>query len=608
MDYQQIILLSDNLKKQPTYQNYLVMNNTIASISPGDSPLPPMRIAILRNFTVEPLLPVIKGETVLNGFYPVLYLGNYDTIAADTLNPDSEFYTFNPDLIILAQWLDSLSPALTARFLSLTPEQVEQELEAILAGIERHIAAIRQFSRTPILLNNFPLPACPTLGILDAQSESYQTYSILQLNRLLTRRIKQWVDVYVVNYMGLMAHYGLAQSFDERQWYIARAPLARHIIVPLGQEYGKFVRALRGKPRKCLVLDCDNTLWGGILGEDGINGIQLGTAYPGSAYQAFQREILNLHDRGVILALCSKNNQADVLEVLRRHPDMILREEHFATWQINWEDKATNLRRISADLNIGTEALVFVDDSQFECELIRRQLPEVTVLQLFAEPVTFRSRLCAAACFDSLSFSSEDRQRSLMYQADKQRKALQLQAGSLREYLSQLQLVAEIAVPGEMEIPRVSQLTQKTNQFNLTTRRYSPGEIQSFVNRPETDVFYLKLRDKIADLGIVGAVIVRYNWDTVEIDTFLLSCRAIGRGAEDALLAYVLNHAGAHHYSYVKGFFVKTAKNEQVAEFYSRHNFLPVAQTETGSEWLLELTQPDYAMPDWIQVILPSAP
>jgi FkbH-like protein len=606
MDYPLTTATLASLKNQPTYQHYLAAANAISTTPPDTGLLSPVRIAILRNFTVEPLVPVLKGEAALSGFYPVIYLGNYNAIAADTLNPYSDLYAFQPDIIILAQWLETLSPLLADRFLSLTPEQIEQELESVLEGIEQHLAAIRQSSRAPILLNNFPLPFYPTLGILDAQAESYQTYSILRLNQQLTRRIKQWADVYVVNYMGLMAQHGLAQSFDERQWHTAHAPLARHSIVPLGQEYGKFLRALRGKPRKCLVLDCDNTLWGGILGEDGLNGIQLGSTYPGSAYQAFQRELLNLYDRGVILALCSKNNQADVLEVLHRHPDMILREEHFATWQINWDDKATNLRRIAADLNIGTEALVFVDDSQFECDLVCQQLPEVTVLQLPAEPATFRRRLTAAACFDTLSFSTEDRQRSLMYQADKQRKEMQQHAGSLPEYLTRLQMVAEIAIPGEMEINRISQLTQKTNQFNLTTRRYSPGEIQAFVDSPETDVLYLKLRDKIADLGLVGVAIVRYNRDQVELDTFLLSCRAIGRGAEDALLAHVLNHAVTHSYRYVKGIFIKTAKNQQVAEFYGRHNFQQMAQTETGSDWWLELTQQDYVMPKWIQVVLPS--
>jgi FkbH-like protein len=553
---------------------------------------------------VDPLIPVIKGEVALAGFYPAIYLGHHDAVARDALDPGSELYAFQPDFIILANWLETLAPALVTCLLSLSSGQVNEEVNRVLTTIGEMVASLRQHTKAPILVNNFPLPAYTTLGILDAQSESYQTHTILRMNLELLRRLRQWPDVYLVDYMGLMARIGSAQGLDDRYWQIGQAPIGHRAVVSLGQEYGKFFRALQGKMRKCLVLDCDNILWGGVVGEEGLSGIQLGTTYPGSCYRAFQQEILNLHDRGVILALCSKNNEADVLEVFRDHPDMVLRETHFATRQVNWGDKVTNLTRVAKDLNIGLDSLVFVDDSQFECDLVREQLPQVAVLQLSGDLSTFRAKLSAGAYFDTLIFSAEDRERNRMYRDDAQRKQLFESGSSLSEYLAKLEMVACIGIPDELTIPRVSQLTQKTNQFNLTTRRYGEAEIRAFLQNPEAAVFYLKLSDRTGNLGIVGVAIIKYSERVAEIDTLLLSCRVIGRGAEDALLAHILTSARARGCTSVRGRYLLSKKNVQVADFYRQRGFRLAAESAVRSEWEISLDQEPYRAPDWIKVNL----
>lgn len=604
MDGQDLTATLNRLANEPTYSAYTAAANVLGRVAPEASNLPSLRVAILRNFTLDPLIPVIKGEIALAGFCPVIYLGDYDTIAQDVLDPDSALYAFQPDFVIVALWLETLAPTLVTRFLSLSPEQVNGEVERALTAADGIIAALRRYSEAPILINNFPLPSYSTLGILDAQSGNYQIHTVLKLNRELLHRLQQSRDVYLVDYVSLMARVGSKQGIDERYWQIGRAPIGRHALVPFGQEYGKFFRALRGKTRKCLVLDCDNTLWGGIVGEDGLAGIQLGTAYPGSCYQAFQQEILNLHDRGVVLALCSRNNEADVLEVLRTHPDMVLREENFATWQINWDDKVTNLMRIAQDLNIGLDSLVFVDDSQFECDMVRERLPQVAVLHLSSDPSTFRTKLSVGAYFDALTFSAEDRERSRMYRDEMQRKRLHVSASSLDEYLTKLEMVAEIGPADEMTIPRISQLTQKTNQFNLTTRRYSEGDIRAFAESPEADVVYLKLRDRVSEMGLIGVAIVKHNGEQAEIDTFLLSCRAIGRGVEEALLAHVLSSAKSKGCSRVLGRYLITKKNGQVADFYRRQGFRLVAESAEGSEWELSLDREVYSALSCIKVEL----
>jgi FkbH-like protein len=604
MNRQDLITTLNRLANEPTYSAYTAVGNALESVAPEATDLPRLRVAILRNFTLDPMVPVIKGEIALAGFCPAIYLGDYDTIARDVLDPHSALYAFQPDLVIVAQWMEALAPALVTSFLSLSSQQVKAEIERVLTTVGEFVAALRRHTDAPILINNFPLLSYPTLGILDAQSESYQTHTILKLNLELLRRLRQTRDVYLVDYMGLMARIGREEGSDERYWQIGRAPIGRKALVPFGQEYGKFFRALRGKARKCLVMDCDNTLWGGVVGEDGLDGIQLGTTYPGSCYQTFQREILNLHHRGVILALCSKNNEADVLEVLHRHPEMVLREENFSTWQINWDDKVTNLIRIAEDLNIGLDSLVFVDDSQFECDFVRERLPQVAVLQLSSAPSIFRSRLSAKAYFDTLVFSVEDRERNRMYRDQAKRKQLYASATSLDEYLRKVEVVAEIGVADEMTIPRISQLTQKTNQFNLTTRRYSEGEIRAFAESREADIFYVKLRDRISEMGLIGVAITKYSGEQAEIDTFLLSCRAIGRRVEEVQMAHVLNCARARGCSHVLGRYLITKKNGQVADFYSRQGFRLVAENPQGSEWEISLKGKVFTAPAFLKVEL----
>ena len=581
----------EHLSSEPTYRSYLAISNVLHELGPEATELQPLKVAISRNFTLEAMSPVLEGELALAGFYPQLLLGDYDAVSRDPLDPQSALYAFRPDFIIIAHWLENLAPQFASRFLSLSPIEVRTEIERILAEVRGRLRALRQNSAAPVLINNFVLPPHPSLGILDSQSDTYQTGSVLSLNHGLRQCVNEFSDVYLVDLMALTARLGNAQALDERYWHIARAPLSRSALSMLAREYVKFVRALRGRTRKCLVLDCDNTLWGGVIGEDGIEGIKLGATYPGSCYDAFQREILNLKDRGVVLALCSKNNEEDVREVLRNHPDMLLREEHFATWQIDWNDKVTNLRRIAASLNIGLDALVVADDNRFECDFIRDNLPEVEVLHLGSEPSAYARLLTSAAHFDSLTLSDEDRVRTRLYQTETQHQELKKSAASLPEYLARLQIVATFGTADDLVVPRIAQLTQKTNQFNLTTRRYSVGQIEAFCADPASEVLYMKLRDRVSELGLVGVAILKYKVKVAQIDTFLLSCRALGRGAEECLLSQCLKSAAIRGASLVLGTYSLTAKNKQVADFYSRCGFANVSRSPEESMWEFQINR-----------------
>ena len=588
----------------PSYSTYSALAN-LAEKSGAELNLKLVNVGVLRNFTVEPLLPLLSGEMALAGQRAKIYTADFDTIAENVFNPQSGLYESRPDLIMIFQWLELLSPALTTNFLSHSSSEIEEEIQRVIHLIDSFFEAIRSRSNATVLLNNFQLPLLPTLGILDAQSERYHTYSIMKLNLELLKVSKKYSGIYWVDYLGLFARHGLANIRDEKHWQMSKAPFSRSVLNSVASEYGKFFKSFAGRSKKCLVLDCDNTLWGGIIGEDGIKGLKLGGSYPGQVFKDFQQEILNLYHRGVILALCSKNNEDDVLEVLDKHPEMLLKKKHFATWQINWSDKASNIEQIAKDLNIGIDSLVFVDDNPFECNWVREKLPEVAVVELGKEVLEIKKKLQLPGFFDSLVFSAEDKKRNEMYASDKQRKELMGHSGSIADYLKSLEIKTAIGIASELEIPRVAQMTQKTNQFNLTTKRYSESDITGLSTGTDSEVYILQLQDKISDLGIVGVAIVRFENTLAVIDTLLLSCRALSRGAEDTLLALILNRAKLRDCKKVNAEYLKTAKNAQVKDFYQKHHFTLLTENESGSKWELNLEthqKISKLYPTWIQI------
>jgi FkbH-like protein len=589
------------VKKEPSYLAYCELANF--SEEADCAGFESYRIAILRNFTIEPLIPILKGEAIRLGLAPKVYVNDFDAIGESVLSPSSLFYAHRPDIILLAQWDERVSPALFRKFLTLSKDDVEHEVSRIVQTLETWLRAIRNNCDSPVLLNNFILPETVTLGILDYHSHDYHTHTIIKLNEALLKMSRNFSDVYWVDTFSLFARIGYSIAVDDRGWQIASAPISKHALLPLGLEFAKFFRALRGKTRKCLVLDCDNTLWGGIVGEDGINGIKLGLGHPGSSFVAFQQECLNLYNRGVILALCSKNNEADVLEVFKRHEYCVLKEHHFATWQINWDDKATNLVRIAEELNIGLDSLVFVDDNVFECEWVQKKLPEVEVINLGKEAYRHPKELMVAGFFDSLTFSSEDKRRGQMYASDNQRKQALKTAISFEDYLSDLALKAEIGRPNNVDVARISQLTQKTNQFNVTTRRYSVGDIERLLSSSDIDIYCLKLMDRVSDLGLVGVAIVRYRNEVADIDSLIMSCRALGRGAEEVLISHITKCAVQRRCHKIVGTYLQSKKNSMVSDFYSKQYFNLIETSDEGSKWEKTIEGASIkAYPPWISV------
>jgi FkbH-like protein len=328
------------------------------------------------------------------------------------------------------------------------------------------------------------------------------------------------------------------------------------------------------RPRaKVIAVDADNTLWGGIIGEDGMHGIALGPDYPGNAYVAFQRRLLQYQQRGFVLALCSKNNEADVLEVLRDHPHQVLRERHFAAIAVNWEPKPGNLQRIAEELGLGLESFVFVDDSLHECGAVRAALPIVDVVPAPANPIELPTCLDRIGRLEILTLTKEDQQKTQMYVEQRQRAQLEAASTDLESYLQSLHMEMHVTLNDSRHVARIAQLTQKTNQFNLTTRRYTEDAIARLIEADDSIVATFSLRDIFGDSGLVGIALLRVESTTAVLDSFLLSCRVIGRRAESAFFNTLLRVLRARGVDRVRGEFIPTAKNKLAESFLTDHAF-----------------------------------
>ena len=561
--------------------------------------LPPLRLSVLRNITVEAIEPYLRYLAMRTGFKAEVRFGAYDHILQEASQGEEALSSEDADAILVYFWLPAFSEALSLSFAGLDESEVEVEVRRVKDYAAAVIQGLRGHSPATLLWHGFETPSYPSMGIFDGLAHAGQKSVVDELNSDIKDQLDQAGNAYLVDLNLCLARVGAFRFYDWRYWHIGRAPFSREALAEIALEDFKYLRALKGKARKCLVLDCDNVLWGGILGEDGIERIQLGHTHPGSAYREFQKEVKNLYDRGVILALCSKNNPDDVLRVLREHPEMILREKHFASLRVNWQDKASNIREIADELKIGLDSLVFVDDSEFEVNLVQTMIPEVEVIHL--PPATApanRSILAACGLFDTLSLSAEDRQRGEMYRAEVKRKEHRSSAGDLSNYLQSLEMEVQIGPANELTLARAAQLSQRTNQFNLTTRRYSEADIRSFMESPDHDLLLARVSDRFGEYGIGALAILATKEGRTEIDTFLLSCRILGRGVEQVFLEQCVELARCRRAGEVVGRYIPTKKNGQTEAFFPKCGFKPFSASAEESLFILPADQALVGLPD----------
>ena len=552
------------------------------------------RWAILRSFTVEPVVPVFKAGAYAAGIALETHLGEFNAYAQEILDPGSALYRFQPDAAILAVQTRDVAPGLW---------RGEPAADDVLSRFGDWIGSFRKYSKAALIVHSLDVPAVPGAGILDAQREDNAAEAIQRINRGLRALAGEYRGVYILDYHALVARHGRERWGDARKWLTVRLPVASANLPHLAAEWLRFLHPLAGKVAKCVAVDLDNTLWGGVIGEDGMNGIRLGAEYPGAAFQELQRALLDLSRRGILLAVCSKNNPADAMEALSGHPGMLLQPRDFAAMRINWNDKARNLREIARELNIGLDTIAFLDDNPVERQQVREQAPEAIVIRLPEDPMDYARAVRDCPWFERLALSDEDRRRGAYYAAQRQRVELERSVTSKEDFYRGLDQVAEIAPVNAQTLARVSQLTQKTNQFNLTTRRYTEQQIAGMAAAPNWRVWSLRVKDRYADNGLVGVAIARVDGEVCEIDSFLMSCRVIGRTLETALLAHLAADARERGAKVLQGWFRPTKKNAPALEFYREHGFEVAERTEEGVLWKFDLTRQTIPPPEWVSIL-----
>jgi FkbH-like protein len=559
----------------------------------------PYRLSILRSFTVEPMLPVLRAAAFLAGLDLTVHLSDFNAHVQEIIDPASALHRFSPGAAILAVQTRDVAPDLWRDFSCLTAEQVQEAIDRVTGEFRAWMQAFRQHNQAHLIVHNLEQPEVPNRGALDGQSSASQSEAIRQINREL-RSIAAETGAYVLDYDALVSRHGRQAWHDERKWLTVRLPIAASHLHHMVEEWMRFLHPLAMKIAKALVVDLDNTLWGGVIGEDGMAGIQLGPEYPGAAYQEMQRALLDLHHRGILLAVCSKNNHDDAMEAIERHPGMLLKSSHFAAIRINWADKAQNLREIAAELKIGVDALAFLDDNPIECQLVRAELPDVFVIDMPREPMELARAVRVCPVFERLSISAEDQQRGAYYQSQREREQAEQSISSREDFYRSLQQEAEISPLTTATLARVAQLTNKTNQFNLTTRRYNEQQITAMVANPGWNCFSIRVKDRFGDNGLVGVAIMHTQDAICEIDTFLLSCRVIGRTVETAFLSFLAHRAQAQGARQVQGWFLPTGKNAPARDFYSSHGFTVVKRNGEATLWRLDLSHEVPQCPQWV--------
>jgi FkbH-like protein len=563
----------------------------------------PLRLAVLHTYTTELLRPYWQFESALQGFELQLYEAPYGALLSEA-EPGSSLVAADPQLILVFMRLEDLDPRLGAPVSGLPADGFDEVLDRAVSAVGGLVRKLRQVTSATVVLTFLPALWGPELGQFDPMATQSDSELRRRLKWAVSRDMAALPSVLFCDLDEAVMDVGRLHFFDLRLWETSRFPFSVAGAQDVVRRLLSYAVVQLQTKAKCIVVDADNTLWGGIIGEDGPTGIKLGPDHPGSAYLAFQRRLLAMQQRGFLLALCSKNNPQDVAEVLAEHPHQVLRAEHFAAMRVNWASKAENLRELAKELNLGVDSFVFVDDSAHECHAVRQQVPEVTVVQVPADPVQIPYCLDAVARLEILSLTGEDRDRTQMYTQDRLRRSTADSYSNFDDYLASLNMVMRVGVDAEAHVARIAQLTQKTNQFNLTTRRYTEAEVLEFMRDPDALVAHFSLEDIFGDSGLVGVAIVRrVTSSEAAWDTLLMSCRVIGRRAEQAFVRTVVNRLAERGVGRIVSTYVPTAKNEMVRNFWPTVGFVPVDASAAETTYAVDVPLAATEAPLPIQIV-----
>jgi FkbH-like protein len=554
-----------------------------------------IKVAFLSSFTINGLPESLKVKCSKKQISCNSYVSGYNQYNQEILDKKSGLYSFSPDITFLILDTRSIFGELFHFPYSITKLERENFVNKKITEVINLINKFNETSNSKLVITNLALPYYSPYGIAETKTSYGFHDAIIDFNKKLKEQLLDINSVYVFDFFKFIIKHGENNVFNFQNYLFGDIKISLDYIPYLANELMPYVISFLGLTKKCIVVDLDNTLWGGIVGEDGFDGIRLGPQAPGNAFMEFQKYLKSLSQRGILLAINSKNNFDDAIQVIREHPFMILTENDFSCIKINWNNKASNMLEISEELNIGLDSFVFFDDDPVNRELIKETMPEITTPDLPHDPSFYSEVIQSLHDFSTFQITSEDTKRGQMYLEQKQRSKSQNSLSDISEFLKTLNLEIEIKKTNSFTIPRISQLTLKTNQFNLTTKRYQEDEIHKFSEDTNILINCAQIKDKFGDNGITGVFIVKKtNSDEWFLDTFLLSCRVMGREAEKAMLYFIINQAKKNNVKRLKAKFIPTLKNKPIEDFLFNSQFY-----EENGFWIYNLDKP-FNMPNFL--------
>lgn len=536
-----------------------------------------IKMAVLGNCATQFFSTAVMGYAKLSELNINLYDADYNQIDAQLLENKSELYKFNPDVVLI--WLST--EKLYEEFLSISIKQRENFAEFYIKKICNYWKLVEKNFHARIIQLNFTEIDDKVLGQYSCKVKSSFIFQIRKLNYLLQEEMSKDERVYPVDLLAIQIQLGQNIFFDAPLYYNAKMSIAINALPYVAKAVVDVLQAMSGKVKKCVVLDLDNTLWGGIIGDDGLSNIEIGELGKGHVFTNFQKWLKQLKEYGIILAVCSKNNEEIAKEVFEKHEEMVLRLSDISIFVANWNDKATNIRMIQESLNIGMDSIVFIDDNPFERNLVREMIPEITVPELPEDPALYLGYLQQYNYFDTVSYVGDSFERTKQYQVEFERKKLELTFESIDDYLKSLEMIGEANAFEEIRFSRIAQLTQRSNQFNLRTIRYTEDEIRRIAENEKYITFYYTLKDKFGDHGLVSVVIFEKKSDKeLFVDTWLMSCRVLKRGMEEFVVNHFIEAIKEKGFETVFAEYIPTQKNKMVKDIYKTMGFSQIGENQ----------------------------
>jgi FkbH-like protein len=551
------------------------------------TPAAALRLAVIGGFSLRPLVDLIEHFALILGNVDLkLWTGDFDNYVSEVMDEAGGLYEFQPEIVLI------LPSERRCRYKGRPSDPLEaQEAAATQFAFDLLDLAKRINSRSgaAVILANFRLPSAFDPGPMrnSGLSSDYAFRKFVNLQMGL--KLPEYAHICDVEF--LANRLGTLQANDERTWFESKQPFSTALMVDVAREAARSVASLRRAPKKVVVLDLDNTLWGGVIGDDGLEGIEIGTTSPrGEAYRDFQQALLELSDRGVLLAVCSKNDHEKAIEPFVSHPEMIIRLSNIVSFKANWEPKSENIRQIATELNLGLDSFVFLDDNPAEIEIVRQFLPEVEAIWLGEDPSTYAATLKDCRHFEFRSVTKEDLERTKLYQQEAKRQELQSTATDMDSYLASLAMQANVSEFTPIDAPRIAQLINKSNQFNLTTRRRTEAEVNALISSRGHASFTVRLADRFGDHGLIAVVVTEVQGKDLLVDSWLMSCRVLKRQVEELTLNEIVRRARDRRCERVVGTYKKSSKNGMVSSLYPRLGFVLAEAGEDQSTYLLDVS------------------